>query len=510
MDKNFDTLLREMKDSYKNIPSTIETEQVIETVFQPRRRKRNWIRSSMLAFGTICLFVLITWAVTNQQMHSGDTEKLQLEQFFIEKKREFRDSIGIENVDQLPNVVEAKKWLERYDDTISFDSEIIREKVNQLLQTPLMQVNRLNEKDSSEGLIDLVTVMENLKVPLQTYLSQLIRKHDIDANELHKIFKLQYVPQKYDGPADIKDFLIILRHQGYRLNKVGSDILSLQVDFVWIKDNVKITDKNEKIIAYYELLGTIIDRNQPGVNNAYNIPWNEFDTILLEIETYLDKYDQEDVPSVVWTYLNDYLVGGREVGEELDQQVRNELEGFIRIHSDSMFAGFAKNALHYYETNGWISKGEMVSLAELDAISYVNHMLPNGTFDYVQEKISKEQEEKLQTFYEQYKLKRDSALLRGLEPEDVLHLFLFAHKAEDEKSVLSLYAKDNTKQVANEIQNQQVYSRMVHSSPFYFVNKEENRTVFTFKVEMNTLGQIIMDKDNQGIWKIKASTILSQ
>src|SRR5699024_3058692 len=101
-------------------------------------------------------------------------------------------------------------------------------------------------------------------------------------------------------------------------------------------------------------------------NNKYNVPWYEYDDILLEFEEIYKNYPEDrelirmygGTTGAIGEYLNDYLYAGManhtEPVEEYDETTFvNEIESFVENHPDSIFWPLIAATLEDYENGEW-------------------------------------------------------------------------------------------------------------------------------------------------------------
>lgn len=429
-----DETLNEMKKEYERLPEYTTTKSISSKLKHISKWKK--VSPIFTVAAGVILFILLIFPY-----NEDDNASNYLELYFYDKKDAFRKNMGIDHVDTFENVKKAEKLVEESESKQTEDLAGVKEEIDLLLSTPKELAIELNQEGElllgneqfSEKMLDMET-------SLQGYYSELLKENNLNNEDQHNIVKAQDNIHDYQGPAEISYFLNMLHEQGFRIVRLqnGTNAMKIQVDYQWVYEHNNNVKEFEGYQRYLELSATMIDHRYPGVHNEFEIPWTEFDTILLEIEKLYNEYPEErellfqelNLASTAKFYLSDYITAGKyeTLGssadtEMVEQMGREELMNFIKSHKDSRYWGAVHHFVRDYEENGWLIEESFI----LDTIWYLfderfNHI----NHDDVTAVRSWPIIEETSKIYKSFQEEKNFAVLHELTSLEILSIYLLA------------------------------------------------------------------------------------
>ncbi|RHW34573.1 hypothetical protein [Oceanobacillus profundus] len=443
-DKPLEKMLHEMKDDYNKLPEYTNTKTVMHSIFARKRSKWGRLLPTVAIIAGMLLFMVVALPFINDE-HQGDREAEYLKLYFQQKKETFRKELGIESVESFREVKQAERLVKQFELTSQAESfEQIKSEIDYLFTTPEQAIEQLNEAGESIGQnLEFGNKMLEMEASLQAYIQELFEKYAFTNDEQKALLEVQHDKLNYSGPSDIKAFLKLLDEQGFVLKpeEFESPAIKVQMDYFWIIGNNERLQKMEWFERYLELVETKIDLYAPGIYNEQQIPWHEFDTILLEIEDLFNDYPEAQNVLFEETFLRNvvhwYLEGYIEAGEysypaTLNQDARDELLHFVNEHRDSKYWEIVNGAVKLYEANDW-EKGDRLWI------------LTNKLFLIFDEKFEELQLKDIHEVngwpilsstpktYMEYVEEQDISLLEKLSSMEIISLYYYAveRKAEE-------------------------------------------------------------------------------
>ncbi|OZU88554.1 hypothetical protein CIL03_09630 [Virgibacillus indicus] len=468
-DKKIDDLLNEMKDDYEKLPEFTDNRSIMNQ--QLKKKKTSWpkvIPVFAIVMGFL-LFMLISLPYVND-FDQAENDTNYVEMYYLKAKKQFQETLGIDSVDSFQLNEQAEIILEQYGSTT--DPEEIdqaKAEIDKIFTAPSQIMNQINgdsQPVSEEELDRLILNMNKLVFSLEEYFRDLLVDHKMTIDKQKMILKAQRQPENYTGSSEIRDFLITLKEQGFLVADRGMrNSLSVQVNLEWLENGIKNWEGYEGYREYLKLLGTRVDAYTPGVDNRHDIPWTDFDEILLELEKLLETYPEEreflrKYSSIYYTmtkYLNDYLAGGIDTltdpagGNHLDEAAQKELKDFVKNHKQSKFNPIVKDAVNKYENHmDWVRARDIFNLDFSELSILFDERFKGISYDEIQ--LLRRWPISHATFeqYQDFHTEKDPVFLEKLAAFEFLSLYMYVHDnlslyegVQDIEKFSSLYSKES-------------------------------------------------------------------
>ncbi|WP_164216527.1 hypothetical protein [Virgibacillus sp. YIM 98842] len=445
-DKKLDELLSGLKQDYEKMPEQVDKQTIMQRIFIKEKTPR--FRKAMPLIAVIaglCLFMLISLPYVNEN-DQADTNPNYLEMYYLNALENFKESLGLEEVEEFYPVKQAEAVVENYHSSAdSAAYETAKKEIDYLLTTPGEMVKEAKSK--GEFFADdeqFNNITSYLGSSFQDYFSDLLVKYSIQRKDQDEILSARNNPENYQGPKEIKDFLIVLKEQGFRVSRrEGVNQLWIHTDFSWQLEQSEGLSGKEGYMHYLELMGDIAEEE---------IPWHEMDSILLEIEYIYNTYPDERetifentallsrAAEYLRVYLNLAAVSENEIKPEV---LLEEYNNFLEAHEDSRFSEIIKARADSLEKES----GSYLNLNVEFGILYLlfNEQFEGITFNDI---VSLHYDDRyraqdIQDNYLAYAEKEDKNLLKNLEGTEMVLLYKYAFERSNAALYSTLYAGES-------------------------------------------------------------------
>jgi hypothetical protein len=510
-DENLDELLSGLNQEYERMPEQVDKRTIMQGIFRKPKKRR--FRKMMPLFAILAglfLFALVSLPYLNDY-DQADNNPTYLEMYYLNTLEDFKDSLGLEDVDKFKEVEQAEAVVEYYGSSPnSEDYETAKEEIDYLLSTPQEIVEKA--KIQGEFFADdeqFNKKMTQMLYSLQSHLSDLLVEYGIQRKDQEAILDARSNPKNYQGPQEIKSFLNVLKEHGFTIfRQEGDDQLRIGMDFSWqLEQSEEFTGK-EGYMHYLELMQDFADRH-------YEIEWNEMDAILLEAEYIYDAYPDEreaifentHLLEVVNNYLREYLA--LYVEDEIDPEaLLQEYNSFLEENKDSRF---------------WeIIKGR-VDAIELASTDYLNfrlgsqlHILFNEQFEEITfsdiidlNYDDRYQAQDIQENYVNYNETAERKILENLDASEMVLLYKYAFERSNAELYSTLFAEDNKwnsydVEELHETLMEEGWRELFFENARYMVIQEEpggEHFTATFIIHTEANAQMEWVKE-EGVWKL--------
>ncbi|WP_164668278.1 hypothetical protein [Virgibacillus doumboii] len=529
-DKKLDELLHDMKNDYENLPESVDTKTVKQRVF--RKRQWNWNKfiPTLAAIAGLIIFVIITvGTIDSKQQANEDSESdSPLMEYFSERKEAFQESLGLEDVDNLERVQQARELVDYYEENGEIGDG--KHNIYKLLETPKMKIKDFNETVSSSGIPDYFaaqTVISKMKDFQMTF--QFLLEDRINANksksEKRSINKYQDNPKANNLSTAVEELLTAFNKHGYFITMTDSGKLTAKVDYLYIVESLDLEQSTITAYAdYLKLLGTKIDPENPGIGNSYGIDWTEFDDVLLSIEELYNNYKDMDEQYLMFNdqlsnytriYLYDYLSAKVGVGELIPEEAQKELNAFLKEHKKSKFWNLVNEAVEQYKNNDWVRTDFEVSRDLVRKMMESDKEYDWQNYDEKIEIALLPLDDSLMKTYEKYKESFDSEILKDLSAFEVMQLYMHASDKGDFDVYYSLYDKNGVLADVSkeELQKESAmtanteFQQLAEKTNYILVEEqpEEKRKIFYFVTSADTgteahAFRVVQNDD--GVWNV--------
>lgn len=509
--------LKSLNEEYKKLPEKTSTQQLLHAVkWQNEKKKKNWISKIVVIFGLV-LFVLFAIPMFDDFQQPTITEQEKMEQYFERKKEEYKQSLGVESVDNFIQVKQAKDVVILFrdklvtgEDTDADDIQWYKDMIMTLLTTP----KQLAEEQRKENTIflnhpDYYTIQVSNHTSLEHYLSSLFKKHSLDKDLQQEIINNQESIDEIDVPEDIVSAIDAIKDNGYIIEQLeDATSLSLTVDESWAIQYIQDVDGSEPYVHVISI--------QEDLDSYYNGEPINLKDILLRIEeiytTYPDDrhtiFVQQELALIGQYVLIDYLfVRDKFNSYEIDtknplsEEHQRELLFFVHNHHDSIYWSVVNEVVQELQRNNWIPVEELAhqeywyifvepyqNLTKDSFLSLDKWPVVDTTHDIYQNYI--EQNKQL-------------TALSDASASEVLSLFMYASVKPDEKLVNKLKTENGL-----EIASYDWYDIWRNSYYFIELKNEEDKAVYDFisfpniYTEEETFQISIELIKQEGIWLI--------
>lgn len=446
------------------------------------------------------------------------TEQEKMEQYFERKKEEYKQSLGVESVDDFIQVKQAKDVVILFKDKLVTGEDIDENDIQwykDMIMTLLTTPKQLAEKQRKENMIflnhpDYYTVQGSNHTSLEHYLSSLFKKHSLDKNLQQEIINNQESLDEIDVPEDIVLAIDAIKDNGYTIEQLddATGRFNLRVDRSWAIQYIRDVDGSEPYVHVISI--------QADLDSYYNGEPINLKDILLQIEEIYTTYPsdrhkifvQQELALMGQYVLIDYLfVRNKFNSYEIDtknplsEEHQKELLSFVQNHHDSIYWSVVNEVVQELQRNNWLPVEELAhreywyifvepyqNLTEDSFLSLDKWPVVDMTHDIYQNYI--EQNKQL-------------TALSDASAGEVLSLFMYASVKPDEKLVNKLKTENGL-----EIASYDWYDIWRNSYYFIELKNEEDKAVYDFisfpniYTEEETF-QISMELIKQdGIWLI--------
>jgi len=512
-DKNLDELLAGLKQEYEQIPERVEKRTIMQRIFRKEKKPRFRKMMPLVAVvASLILFMLVSLPHV-MDFDQADNNPNYLELYYLNALDEFKDALGLQDMEEFYEVQRAKEVVEHYDGSSgSADYEDAKEEIDYYLTTPKEMV----EKAKREGTFltdddQFNRKIQDMHFSLQSYFSDLLVEYGIQRKDQDAILEAMGKPENYRGPQEIRDFLLILEEQGFTVVRLeDSDQLKVGMDFSWQLENSEIISGNEGYKRYLALMAGISD-------DFYEREWNEMDSILLEAEEIYDHYPEEREAIFENTsflahinhYLREYLAI-TSTGDEMDEkELLEEYYSFLERHEDSRF---------------WEIVKARVDTIEMTSTDYLNYyigseiyLLFNEQFDGItfNDIINLNYDERfpasrIQEIYVEFGEKEDEKMLNNLAPAEAVLLYKYAFERSNAGLYSTLYAagsrwEGHNPEELHDVLLEEKWMDIFEHSQSMVIEEESGGDRFTatfiigFKNE--AIAQMEWEKED-GIWRL--------
>lgn len=458
-DKRLDDLLQGLKKNYDRLPEYTDTKDIMQKIPEKRKRKKRFHIIPLVAIiAGLALFFILAMPMM-EEYQQANFSKNYLQDYADKKKEEFRKELGLSSVDDFYETEQVANIIDYYQAPMSLEEiEEAKKDIDVLYTTPSQLMNEINssdEEDLTEIWNQLFMIMSR-NVSLNDYFSDLKIKYSLDSAEQAELLEMQY---NYEGPTEIAEFVQMIHNQGFYIEKRHYQYQSpveVRINYAYIEQQITNFENHEGIQVLLNFLSEKMDLQNPGINNMYNTPWDEFDTLLLELENIYRSY-QEDWKSLfsavfvlypVSYYLNDYLSAGVSSNgswsEEDIEILQKELINFEIEHQNSIYWPIIASILEEYEKNEWQINRTNI----LEELYYVfSDEAQKLEFDYLKRVDSYTISYGASNKYNLYKGNKDLNDIK-YNPIDMLSIYLHSFSA-DEKLYRELYVGEEEQQFIN-------------------------------------------------------------
>ncbi|WP_249871161.1 hypothetical protein [Oceanobacillus saliphilus] len=516
-DKKLDKLLHHLKQDYDKLPVHTDTEHVMNKLFN---KKRKSVRGKLLpglglALG-ILLFMLVSLPYLSD-FQQGENKTNYLEMYYLEKKNAFWEELGIEQVDLFGEVEFAESIIEEYKSTTDSDRlNQAKSEIDTAFTTPNQLAKQLNEEGELLLADDRFRVkMRQMEDTFQGYFQELLLEHKMDVYARDEVIAAQDNIDRYEGSSEIEAFLHAISEQGFMIVPLqdGTNAAEIQIDYEWIYDKSENFEGFEGYKRFLELSTTMIDHNYPGATNRFEIPWTEFDTILLEIEDLYDSHPEErdllfnklGLHYTAMVYLNDYILGGVGTSWDLvygmeidDESAKAELRNFASEHKGSRFGEIVGGIVNEYEANGWVLKSFLI-MDEMNLLFHesYDHISYGDIIESNRWPIT----ETTKQNYNNFKEKKDRDVRNELSSLEYLAIYMYAAVNRDTEVVDALSVSDSDFKSSNQPDWFQI---AIDARYIIRAEGDDKKAVYHFigeSYETEIITEIQMLKED-GFWKV--------
>ncbi|MBP2076448.1 hypothetical protein [Oceanobacillus polygoni] len=450
-DKQLEKMLHDMKDDYNKLPEYTNTKTVMHTIFSRKNTKWRRLLPTVAVIAGMLLFMIVALPYLNDDQQ-GDREAEYLKLYYQQKKEAFRKELGIESVESFREVKQAEQLVEQFAlMNQSGEFERIKSEIDYLFTPPKQAIEQLNKAGESIGKnFEFGFKMTDMEYSLQIYMMELFEKYALTNQEQKNLIEAQHDLKSFTGPSEVKAFLELLYEQGFVLKaeEFESPAIKVQMDYFWIIGNNERLKNMEWFERYLELVETKIDLYAPGIDNKHEIPWDEFDTILLEIEDLFKDYpeaknvlfEETYLQNVIHWYLEGYIeAGAYSYPATLNQDARDELLHFVNEHMDSKYWEIVNGAVVLYEANDWKKTDHL----QLWGLTNKLSLFFDDKFEGLQLKDIHEVNgwpilSSTPKTYIEYVEEQDVSLLEKLSSMEIISLYFYAVEKEAEEDVHAL------------------------------------------------------------------------
>jgi RNA polymerase sigma factor (sigma-70 family) len=525
-EKQYDSLLHEMKYCYERLPEFTEMESLLTYI--PKQKVSKW-RKRVPAI--VAIIGLLLFAIFSIQYVQDERERIALEKkveeteetsvekdnkveldpeilaYLEQKKKEFAQELGLQDVSNLLIVLETERTIKEFAQLQEFpignDIEETKHYIDLMLTLPSQIMGDLNPHDDRSGqdFISLVHISAYFTATFQQYLDELLKQYHIPKNEFGTLVEVQETPEKYDGPDELKRFLYSLNEQNMKLitdNRNG--LLQVEVDYSILKERLSEIGYNSGYLAF-------IDYTIQTLNVQLN-DRNTIEELLLNLEEILVAYGNQYTTEIknylfgdIDYYLNIYLMSWEQPHQLTDQE-KEFYYKFLENRQDSVLWEVVHSKVKEWEENDWENTSGPVDVDYVKVLMddrfpniHYQDMVKIKSWPYIADSI---------TVYQNVKNNADHQFLQESKPLETISLFAYAYQKGDEEFYAKLW---KNKDILNE-QAKEVDWKAFRNSGVLTLTEYETKeaaTVYFLDIEQQPLVEIKLEKID-GIWKIKEIT----
>ena len=510
-DKNLDELLSGLKQEYKRMPEQVDKRTIMQRIFRKKRKPRFGKAMPLVSIiAGLFLFALVSLPYVNDY-DQADNNPSYLEMYYSNALEDFKESIGLENVEEFREVTMAESVVEHYGTSPdSEEYEDAKEKIDHYLTTP----NEMVEEAKSKGEFfaddeQFNRKMINMLYSFQSHFSDLMVEYGIQRKDQDAILDTLGNAENYQGPQEIRNFLVVLEEQGYTVTRQeGVDQLRVGMDFSWQLEHSEVLAGSEGYMHYLKLMEDMAE-------NFYDKEWNEIDIILLEVEYIYNAYPDEReaifentyLLSEVNHYLRQYLALSL-ADDEIDQDVLlEEYYSFLDANEDSRF---------------WEIVKARVDTIEKESTDYLNfrldsqlHLLFNEQFEGITfndivdlNYDDRYRAQDIQDSYVEYSETKNEKLLENLDGAEMTLLYKYAFERRESEVYSTLYTENNEwssygEEELHEALMEEGWMDVLGEARYMVIeeNSGEDRLTVTFIIGYEASAQMEWVKEG-GFWKL--------
>ncbi|GAB3803472.1 hypothetical protein [Virgibacillus kimchii] len=508
-DKNMDELLTGLKKEYERMPEQVDKRTVMQRIFRKEKKPHFGKAMPLVAIAAGLFFFMLVILPYVGDYDQADNNPNYLEMYYSNALEDFKESLGMEDVEDFNEVIQAESVVENYSSSSgSADYEAAKEQIDHYLTTPKEMV----EEAKSEGEFFADDEQFNRKMTqmlysFQSYFSDLLVEYGIQRKDQDALLDAREHPETYQGPQEIKDFLIVLGEQGYTVvRQEGVDRLSVGLDFSWQLEQSEGLAGREGYMHYLKLMDDMSE-------NYYDIEWHELDAILLEVEEIYDAYPDEreaifentSLLTHVNNFLREYLALSL-VDGEIDQEVMlAEYYSFLEAHENSRFWEIVKARADSLEGSSTIYTNlhldreiHLLFKEEFEGISFNDIVNLNYDERYPARGI--------QENYVEYSEKEGEKVLGDLDPAEMVLLYKYAFERSNGELYSRLYAAESQWMEHNPEELHQMlleehWMDIFDHSGHMVIQEERGRFTVTFIAHNEASAKMEWQKE-EGTWKL--------
>ncbi|WP_407271919.1 hypothetical protein [Radiobacillus sp. PE A8.2] len=457
-DKQFDEKIGKLKHQYNHLPTFRTDDEIAKGVLQQTKKTRNnWTQRIPYASAitvAVIIFTVLTFAQiqrnqVDEKLEPPTDEELQswdLEERFEFRLQQFQQSLGTSNTDSFYEVKQAELLLDKYKD--SKDEEELgtaTSSIYAVLTTPKMKLESMNQMSTSNSTIsdhytlkELIGKLETFQYSVEQYWQAVVDENELSDNVIADYVEQYNADGNIVGPPDIQQALELLDNQGYRLHVDVTDAASVQLDFDWIKTNLKDEWLTGELVGYLNILSLTRDDGLRKENHL---------EVILAIERQFVAFSdnhityQRELSQDAMDYLNDLFTGGLMQGERMAEQRKQEIEQFINDHEESLFYPMVHKLVEQYQANDWLNPfSQNQEPVSLDLV--MNILEDRTAYEAVYVESMLQLDQQLQALYEQYSQTHDDQLLKGLTPFQIMQFYMIASEDNDFETYYALLMKE--------------------------------------------------------------------
>jgi predicted RNA binding protein YcfA (HicA-like mRNA interferase family) len=508
-DKNLDELLSGLKKEYERMPEQVDKRTIMQRIFRKEKKPRfGKVIPLFAVIAGLILFMLVALPYVGDY-DQAENNPNYLEMYYLNALEDYKESLGMEDIEEFNEVTHAESVVESYRSSPgSEDYEAAKEEIDYLLITP----KEIVEEAKSEGEFfaddeQFNSIMSYLASSFQEYFSDLLVEYSIQRKDQDAILIAQDNPENYKGPSEIKDFLIVLEEQGFRVSRQeGVNQLRIGRDFSWQLEQSEGLSGNEGYMQYLELMSDITEEE---------IPWNEMDSILLKVEYLYDAYPDERETIFENTslllgeaafYLREYLALSL-FNDEIEPEVLlQEYNSFLEAHEDSRFWEIVKARVDAIEmaSTDYLN----LNVGGVEVYLLFNEQFEGITFNDI---INLNYDDRyraqdIQDNYVEYSETRNEKLLEDLEGAEMALLYKYAFERRNAALYSTFYAEDSKwsgydEEELHEALMDEGWMNVFDQSSHAVIQSESNRLTVTFIYHTEASAQMEWVKKD-GVWKL--------
>ncbi|MHA6252317.1 RNA polymerase sigma factor [Oceanobacillus sp. CAU 1775] len=456
--ESLDVLLIELKENYKLLPGYVSVNKIMSELPLKKQKKRRWnfIPVIGIVIGFFIIFVIALPEAEKSEQASlpvSDEEEEpldEIEEYANDKKEEFRKELGVQSLEGFYEVDYVQQLIWDRESHYFTDDELI-EMIDEIFVTPEQLMKELEQTKGEERYQKWMMLLQkytNLAWSFSENLQRILNDSSISLSEQAELLENQY---NYNGPLEIVEFLNMLHRHGYKLEKNG-DFLEVGNNYMYLVDNIEHVEDDEGIIRFLTFISEKMYVHQyVYIHDSNDIPWQEYDDILLEMEDIYRSYPEYRELFSYYTgaihatsnYLNEYIHGGfRSRNNDVKEEVIEELRHFTENHEDSIFWQVINNALKKYETEASEEPEVYRSMMLHNAQFFFNNIESELGYDEIHELYNWPFIRSTQVTYRNIEKENNGTeeILAEMSPVELLSLYTYSQASvEDPALYESLY-----------------------------------------------------------------------